>query len=75
MGQLAFLKMFILVAILLDVNDNRRHVHVFIKGKRHQHTGVLRECRSRQGEDQGRDHRQPAAVREDSRRAGDEHGR
>ncbi len=36
MGQLAFLKMFILVAISLDVNDNRRHVHVFKKGKRHQ---------------------------------------
>lgn len=32
MGQLAFLKMFILVAISLDVNDNRRHVHVFKKG-------------------------------------------
>lgn len=30
-GQLAFLKMFILVAISLDVNDNRRHVHVFEK--------------------------------------------
>ena len=38
MGQLAFLKMFILVAISLDVNDNRRHVHVFYKGKRHQHS-------------------------------------
>ena len=38
MGQLAFLKMFILVAISLDVNDNRRHVHVFQKGKRHQHS-------------------------------------
>jgi len=38
MGQLAFLKMFILVAISLDVNDNRRHVHVFRKGKRHQHS-------------------------------------
>ena len=38
MGQLAFLKMFILVAISLDVNDNRRHVHVFMKGKRHQHS-------------------------------------
>ena len=38
MGQLAFLKMFILVAISLDVNDNRRHVHVFWKGKRHQHS-------------------------------------
>ena len=38
MGQLAFLKMFILVAISLDINDNRRHVHVFMKGKRHQHS-------------------------------------
>jgi hypothetical protein len=35
MGQLAFLKMFIIVAISLDVNDNRRHVHVFRKGARH----------------------------------------
>lgn len=38
MGQLAFLRMFILVAISLDINDNRRHVHVFYKGKRHQHS-------------------------------------
>ena len=38
MGQLAFLKMFILIAISLDVNDNRRHVHVFKKGMRHQHS-------------------------------------
>lgn len=30
--------MFILVAISLDINDNRRHVHVFHKGKRHQHS-------------------------------------
>ena len=35
MGQLAFLRAFILVAIPLDANDNRRHVHVFKKGKRH----------------------------------------
>ena len=35
MGQLAFLKTFILVAIPLDVNDNRRHLHVFKKGSRH----------------------------------------
>ena len=35
MGQLAFLRSFILVAIPLDVNDNRRHVHVFKKGRRH----------------------------------------
>lgn len=34
MGQLAFLKMFILVSIPSDVNDNRRHVHVFKKGGR-----------------------------------------
>ena len=30
--------MFILVAISLDINDNRRHIHVFRKGKRHQHS-------------------------------------
>ena len=30
--------MFILVAISIDANDNRRHVHVFRKGKRHQHS-------------------------------------
>ena len=30
--------MFILVAISIDANDNRRHVHVFCKGKRHQHS-------------------------------------
>ena len=35
MGQLAFLKSFILVNVSLDANDNRRHVHVFCKGKRH----------------------------------------
>lgn len=38
MGQLAFLKMFILVSIPSDVNDNRRHVHVFKKGGRHLHS-------------------------------------
>lgn len=38
MGQLAFFKMFILVAISIDANDNRRHVHVFRKGRRHQHS-------------------------------------
>ena len=38
MGQLAFLRMFILVAISIDAHDNRRHVHVFHKGKRHQHS-------------------------------------
>ena len=35
MGQLAFLKAFILVAIPIDINDNRRHVHVYRKGSRH----------------------------------------
>ena len=35
MGQLAFIKAFVLVAIPLDANDNRRHVHVFRKGGRH----------------------------------------
>lgn len=29
MGQLAFLKMFLLVSIPTDINDNRRHVHNF----------------------------------------------
>ena len=28
MGQLAFLKMFLLVSIPTDFNDNRRHVHI-----------------------------------------------
>lgn len=34
MGQLAFLKMFLLVSIPTDINDNRRHVHIFKKGGR-----------------------------------------
>lgn len=38
MGQLAFLRMFLLVAIPIDINDNRRHVHVFRKGGRHLHS-------------------------------------
>lgn len=36
MGQLAFIKLFMLVSIPTDVNDNRRHVHVFYKNGRHQ---------------------------------------
>ena len=32
------MQMFILVAISIDANDNRRHVHVFRRGKRHQHS-------------------------------------
>lgn len=35
MGQLAFIKMFLLVSIPTDINDNRRHIHVFRKGGRH----------------------------------------
>ena len=35
MGQLAFLRMLILVSISADIKDNRRHVHVFKKGTRH----------------------------------------
>ena len=35
MGQLAFIKTFILVTMPIDINDNRRHVHVFKKGGRH----------------------------------------
>lgn len=35
MGQLAFLKMFLLVSIPTDINDNRRHVHVFKRNSRH----------------------------------------
>ncbi len=40
MGQLAFLKMFLLVSIPTDVNDNRRHVHIFRKGSRHMHSAA-----------------------------------
>ena len=36
MGQLAFLKMFILVSIPVEIRDNRRHVHVFHQNGRHQ---------------------------------------
>ncbi len=35
MGQLAFLKMFMLVSIPTDIYDNRRHIHIFRKGGRH----------------------------------------
>jgi len=38
MRQLAFIKMFLLVSIPTDVNDNRRHIHVFRKGGRHLHS-------------------------------------
>ena len=35
MGQLAFLKLFLLISIPTDINDNRRHIHIFKKGQRH----------------------------------------
>lgn len=35
MGQLAFLRMFLLVSIPTDINDNRRHVYVFKRNSRH----------------------------------------
>ena len=35
MGQLAFLKMFLIVSIPTDINYNRSHVHIFKKGGRH----------------------------------------
>ncbi len=38
MGQLAFIKMFLLVSIPTDVNDNHRHIHIFRKGGRHLHS-------------------------------------
>ena len=38
MGQLAFIKMFLLVSIPTDVNDNRRHIHIFKRGRRHLHS-------------------------------------
>ena len=40
MGQLAFLRMFLLVSIPTDVNDNRRHIHIFRKGGRHLHSNA-----------------------------------
>lgn len=36
MGQLAWISVYMLIALPIDINDNRRHVHVFIKGKRTQ---------------------------------------
>ena len=38
MGQLAFLKTFMLVSIPTDRNDNQRHIHVFTKGGRKKHS-------------------------------------
>ncbi|MDE5826895.1 MAG: hypothetical protein K2H57_04925 [Duncaniella sp.] len=49
MGQLAFLKMFLLVSIPTDVNDNRRHVHVFKRNSRHLHS-LAKICIEKNGE-------------------------
>jgi hypothetical protein len=38
MGQLAFLKAFLLVSIPTDINDNRRHIYVFRRNGRHLHS-------------------------------------
>lgn len=36
MGQIAWLSVFMLVVLPIDINDNRRHVHIFYRGKRDQ---------------------------------------
>ena len=36
MGQIAWTSVYMLVILPIDINDNRRHVHVFYKGKRDQ---------------------------------------
>lgn len=36
MGQLAWIDVYMLVALPIDVNDNRRHVHIFYRNKRKQ---------------------------------------
>lgn len=36
MGQIAWMSVFMFVVLPVDVNDNRRHVHIFYKGKRDQ---------------------------------------
>ena len=36
MGQIAWISVYMLVILPIDINDNRRHVHVFYRGKRNQ---------------------------------------
>ncbi len=36
MGQIAWISVFLIVVLPIDINDNRRHVHVFYRGKRNQ---------------------------------------
>ena len=40
MGQLAFIRMFMLVSIPTDINDNRLPIHIFKKGGRHLHSAA-----------------------------------
>ena len=35
-GQIAWMSVFMFVVFPIDINDNRRHVHVFYRGKRDQ---------------------------------------
>ena len=41
MGQLAFLRTFLLVAFPIDANENRRHIHVFFRGGHGRHMQSL----------------------------------
>lgn len=34
MGQLAWISVYMLITLPNDINDNRRHIHVFLKNKR-----------------------------------------
>ncbi len=36
MGQIAWISVFMFVVLPIDINDNRRHIHVFYRGKREQ---------------------------------------
>lgn len=36
MGQLAWISVYVLVVLPIDVNDNRRHVHIFRRQQRKQ---------------------------------------
>ena len=36
MGQIAWISVYMLVILPIDINYNRRHVHVFYRGKRNQ---------------------------------------
>lgn len=36
MGQIAWISVYMFVVLPIDANDNRKHIHVFYKGKRDQ---------------------------------------